>query len=142
MPDLKTALLEGGELVISGRTVAPRHVDLIELESGEEMIWIHDEDIWISIDVASDEVLFMTEFETEIDASEDMQVHQGVEFELTFETKGNVVDEDGEVQDSMLFRDYASEDGEIMRIAEFSVSGEVIMGVGKSVPEEEVQFSD
>lgn len=142
MSDLKTVLLEGGELIISGRTIAPRHVDRIQLESGEEMVWLHEEDIWISADLSSDEVVFMTEIETEIDASDDMQVYQGVEYELTFDTKGSVVDEDGEVQDTVIFRDYASEDGEIMRVAEFSVSGEVVMGVGKSVPEEEVQISD
>jgi hypothetical protein len=131
---------KGSPIVVAGKTVDPKHLDKILLKSGDVMYWVRDgSDRWISIDIGSDEIIFFTDLDEHLDPSEDLLIYQGDEYSFTFEGSAAVIDEDEEEGDQVDFKDFEHDRGEILRIMEYVVTGDVLTALGKKVPEEEIQ---
>jgi len=126
-------------VIVDSRTIEAESVDHIRLESGEDVFWIHGEGgIWVSIDQNSEEVMLFQEIVADLEAYDETLEYRGVDYEFTYEEGGKVKDEDGEEIDRVDFKEYEA-DGEIIRIAEFEVSGEKITLVGRRLTEDDLQ---
>lgn len=126
-------------IIVAGKTYEPQQVQTVQLETGESMIWAWSlEEMWLSVDADSEEVLLFNEIEEDFDISEDGVVYKGEDFELSFQAAG-VLEEEGEEIDRVEFKDYEGGMGEILRVIEFAVQGDKKCLIGKIIPEEEVQ---
>ncbi len=132
-------LMDGDPIVISDKTFHATNLEQIRLKTGE-MIYLakDDHDVWVGLDANSDEVTLYQELEEGIDASEDVLVYSGDDFELSLESDGSVIEGD-ETIDDISIRDFESGSGQRMRVIEYNVSGETIGMIGRIVAEEELQ---
>lgn len=132
-------LEKGKSIAIAGKTFAPTLIDEVKMKSGETMYWIRDGgDVWLSLDPASDEVILFVGIEVELDLEEDTVVYSGEDYEFYYEDEGTLYEE-GEEIDKIHFRDYEGGDGQVMRVASYSVNNEVLSSLGQKVPEEDLQ---
>lgn len=129
-------------VVVRDKTFEPHQIDTFRLETGELIYWIKDgEDLWMSIDLESEEVILFHEVEADVSPSEESVFYAGDDYEFTFETTARVLDEDDPTEeiDTVDFRDFERADGRIFRAMEFEVTGDVMTFTGRKITEEELQ---
>lgn len=134
------ALKNDEPILVRDKTVEPHNIDEFKLETGEMIYWIKDgTDVWLAIDEASEEVILFNEIEADVDLAAESVFYAGDDYEFTFEASAQILDEDGEEQDKVDFRDYERTDGQVIRVMEFEVNGDMQAFVGWKVAEEELQ---
>lgn len=134
------ALKNDKPILVRDKTVEPHNIDELKLETGEMIYWIKDgEDMWLAIDEVSEEVVLFNEVEADIDPAAESVFYAGDDYEFTFEATAQILDEDGEQQDKVDFKDFERTDGQMLRVMEFEVNGDVQTFVGWKIPEEELQ---
>ncbi len=114
----------------------------IMLEDGTNMFWLFDdEDHMLSVAPKEDELVLFHHISEEMEPSE-MILFQNKEYEFSYEDAGTIKKVEGdpsvEEEDHVVFSDYESKDGEIVRIVTNENSGEVMSFVGRTVSEEDV----
>ena len=77
------------------------------------------------------------EADEDVDPSEAIVVFRNKDFEFSYEGKGNVIDEDGEVIEPVTFKDFESE-GELLRVVISDVTGDRVVSIGQIVAEDDV----
>lgn len=133
------ALQSGEAIVVRDKTFEPHHIDTFQLETGDRLFWIQDgENMWMSIDVESDEVILFSEIEADLDASSEAVFYAGDDYEFSYETSAKVLDEDEEEEDKVTLKDFERGDGQLLRMMEYEVNGETMSLVGWKVAEEEL----
>ncbi len=126
-------------ILVDGKSFEPTSIEALKLDTGEMMYWVRDGgDIWLSLDPASDEVILFNEVEAEMDGEEDTVVHAGEDYEFAYAGEGKLYEEEEEV-DKILFRDYEGRGGAVVRIAQYTLNGDVISSLGQKIPEEDIQ---
>ncbi|MBU0613931.1 hypothetical protein KJ766_01430, partial [Patescibacteria group bacterium] len=107
-------LLKDGEpIAINDKTFTPEMIEEVRLETGDIVYWVIDGgDLWLSVDVDSEEVILFSRIEEEVDVSLDSVLYGGEDYELSLETKGTVL-EDGEEIDQVIIREFQNESGDI-----------------------------
>ncbi len=131
-------LLDNQAVAIQGKTFDPISIEEIQWKTGERMYWMRNsEDLWISIDPDSEEVIVFHDIEEDIDVDSDLAVYGGKDYECSFAGEGKVMDEDEEL-DRVTVRDYEGTDGRTLRTIEYIGGGEFIGALGHKVPEEEL----
>lgn len=128
-------------VVVRGKTFTPEGIEKIHLDTGEVQYWIKSRDhIWLSIDPDSEEVMMFEDIDEELEAMDDVVPYGGEDYELSVEQSGKVHDEEGEYMDSVEFRDYESQRGEIIRLTEYEVSEDTIdVALGQIITEDDLQ---
>lgn len=133
------AVKNGNPIIVGDKTMAPDTVDEVKLKTNERVYWVRSDDaIWLSLDAPSEEILVFTDIEEEFDPAEDALFYANEDYELSFETEdAKLVDEDGE-EEAVMWRDYESGTGRVVRITEYEVSGDIIVSTGTKAAEEEL----
>ena len=132
-------LMQDEPIVVAGKTFEPTSIEELKLETGEMMYWIMDgADVWLSLDVGSEEIILFSEIEGEFDPTEDTVVYSGEDYEFTYEGEGILL-EDGEEVDRIFFRDYEGSTGRTLRVAEYAVNSEISASLGQKLPDDDLQ---
>lgn len=133
------AVQNGDSIIVGDKTVSPQTVDEVKIETGERVYWVRGDDtIWLSLDAPSEEILVFTDIEEEFDVAEDAHFYANEDYELSFETEdAKMVDEDGE-EEAVMWRDYESATGRVLRITQYEVSGDVIVSTATKAAEEDL----
>jgi len=133
-----TALKKGDSVVVRDRTFEPVNFDEFHLETGESIFWIQDHgDMWMAIDESSEEAILFHQVDADVEFGSESVFYSGDDYELSFEASATVVDEDGTDTDTVELKDYETNDGQLFRMIEFEVVGDVMTLVGRKVAEEE-----
>ncbi|MCH8049778.1 hypothetical protein IH979_03680 [Patescibacteria group bacterium] len=126
-------------IIVGDKTITPDKIDEIRLETGERVFWIRSEDhLWLSIDPNSEEVILFHDIDEMFDKNEDSHFYANDDYEFSYEAVATVIDEDGE-EEPLRLKEYEERGGKVLRITEFSVSGDIVNSIGRKVPEEELQ---
>lgn len=132
-------LREGNDVSLGNTGFSPDQFDEIRLETGETVYVAEDKKgLILGVDPTSEEVYLFESVDEEVDVEEDMQVYDGEDFEFSLETSGNLLIEEEE-GDAVTIRDYESSSGRLMRVIEYSVTGDIAVMVGRIVSEDEIQ---
>lgn len=117
---------------------------LIELDGGEKIRWLFDDEgQLLSIAPQEEEFLLLEEVDEELEPEEEEVVlFHGKEFEFNYEDAGTVIEVDGESvieeDDRFMFSDYHAADGEILRFIEDEHTGERSAYIGRHVLEDDI----
>lgn len=132
------ALMDGEPIVVAGQTFDAIHIESIRLETGE-MFYLaqNEDDMWLTLDPAAEELFFLQSIDEEIDFEEDTTMYNGNDFEVSLVGEGKIVEDDEET-DGIAYKDFESGDGERIRIFEYETSGEIIALIGSAVGEDEL----
>ena len=115
----------------------------VQLDSGHTLRWFYDdEQQLLSVDPKDDELVLFEELEDELEPEDEIIVFQGKEYEFDYEDAGNVLETEGEAEtdegDRLLFSDYQTKGGEIIRLIENENTGESSVYLGRYVTEEDI----
>lgn len=136
-----SVLLELQPIAVNGRTITPASIEKVHMATGENQYWVRgDDSVWLSVDVDSDEVILFEDIDDELEPVDDVVPYGGEDFELSVEQSGKVLDDDDEQLDVVVFNDYESKRGQIIRLTEYEVSEDKVdVAIGQVVTEEELQ---
>lgn len=95
--------------------------------------------MWVAIDEESEEVVLFNEVEADVDPMQEAVFYAGDDYELTLETSATVLDEDEDESDRVDIKDFERSDGQVLRVMEFEVTGEIMTLIGWKIPEEEIR---
>lgn len=114
----------------------------MKLNDGTKMFWLYDdEDHMLSVAPDEDELVLFQKIQEEIEPS-DMILFQNKEYEFSYEDGGVVKKIEGDPfvdeEDHVVFSDYESKEGEIVRLITNENSGEVSGYCGRTVSEEDL----
>lgn len=125
-------------IVVRDKTFKPRGLETISLETGEKVYWVPSvEGVWLSLDPAGEEIILFEDIDEELEVEDDIVVYGGEDHELAYEGVATMsAEEGGKV---MSFKDYASSDGEIVRIMEEEATGDKTGAYGVKLTEEDLQ---
>lgn len=133
------ALKNGDSIIVRDKTFEPHSIDEFQLETGETVFWVKDgENMWLSIDEGSEEVILFNEIEADIDPAAETIFYGGDDYEFSLEVSAKVLDEDGEEIDQIDFKDFDRGDGQLLRAMEYEVSGDVMVVIGSKISDEEL----
>jgi hypothetical protein len=136
--DIIVRVEDGDSVALADTTFDPKTVDVFRLTTGDDLYLVQDESQrWMTLDEGSEEVILFDIIEDAIDPNLDLQTYNGDDFEFSSEGEGALM-EDGEEADKMMFRDFEA-DGQIIRVIEYIVTGEVLSLFGRIIPEDEIQ---
>jgi hypothetical protein len=125
-------------IVVRDKTFKPRGVETISLETGEKVYWVPSvEGVWLSLDPEGEEIIFFEDINEELEVEDDIVVYGGEDHELATEGTATMSAEEG--SKVMTFKDYASADGEIVRIMEEEATGDKTAAYGVKLTEEDLQ---
>jgi hypothetical protein len=125
-------------IVLRDKTFQPRGVETVSLETGEKVYWVPSvEGVWLSLDPEGEEIILFEDIDEELEAEDDIVVYGGEDHELAYEGVATTSAEDG--AKTMTFKDYASADGEIVRIMEEETTGDKTAAYGVKLTEEDLQ---
>jgi len=129
---------EDKPIIISGKTFIPESWDEVKLDSGESVYWIRDGgDLWLSLDPDGEEAIIFNDIEEEMDASEDLVIYSGDDYEFSYGATGRIII-DEEASDEVSFREFEA-DGRILRVTEYAVTGDTNYSIGIKASEEDFQ---
>lgn len=138
MKDVLSHLQDEQAIIVQNVTFEPDTIDHVVLDTGESLYWVRDNSgRWLSIDIASEELMFFEETDEDVEPADGLVVFQNKDYEFSYEGRGNIVDEDGVELEAVTFKDYES-GGEIMRVIVFDVTGDRSVSVGTVVAEDEI----
>lgn len=139
IPEVLDALQSDVPIVVGDKTFEPRGLDEVTLETGESVYWAHEKNgAWLSIDPASDEIILFEDLDEELEPEDDTVVYGGEDYEFSYEGTATIKSEDGE-ETTMIFREYESPDGDLLRITEEETTGDVRISLGTKLTEDELQ---
>ncbi|MFA5946879.1 MAG: hypothetical protein WC813_02540 [Patescibacteria group bacterium] len=125
-------------IVVRDKTFKPRGVETISLETGEKVYWVPSvEGVWLSLDPEGEEIILFEDINEELEVEDDIVVYGGEDHELATEGTATMSAEEG--SKVMTFKDYASGDGEIVRIMEEEATGDKTAAYGVKLTEEDLQ---
>ena len=125
-------------LLVNNFTFEPDTIDHAILTTGDSIYWIrNDSGRWLSVDVASDELILFEDVEEEVEPGEGLVVLRNKDYEFSSEGSGRLVDEEGVELETMSFKDYEAE-GEVVRITESDVTGDRTVSIGLVIADDEV----
>jgi len=125
-------------IVVRDKTFNPRGVEAVALETGEKVYWIPSvEGVWLSLDPEGEEIVLFEDIDEEVEVEDDIVVYGGEDHELAYEGTATMAAEDG--GKTMIFKDYSSSDGEIVRIMEEETTGDKTAAYGIKLTEEDLQ---
>ncbi len=136
--DLLSQLQDDQSVLIDGRTFEPKTIDEVELQTGEMVYWVRDNDHWLSIDEEAEEVILFEDIEEDIEMDTDTLIYRGDDFELSQESEGMLMDGVQQL-DSVTYRDFENADGEIFRIIQEGMSSDLYFAFGRKLTEEQLQ---
>jgi len=115
----------------------------IILEGGDKLFWIFaDDDRMLSVNPTTEEVLAFIPLEETVEGDTEAVMHHGEEYEFSYEDKGQVDSaEDGADYDEgsqVTFKDFESEDGEIIRLATSTHVEDPINFIGQATLEDDI----
>lgn len=135
-----SALQNDEPIVIRDKTFKPRKVEAVSLETGEKVYWITSRDsVWLSLDPEGEEIILFEDIDEELEPEDDIVVHGGEDYEFSYEGVATMSQEEGGKVVS--FKEYASADGEIIRIMEEESTGEKSGAFGVKLTEEDLQMA-
>lgn len=127
-----------GPIVVRDKTFKPRGVEAVALETGEKVYWVPSEDgVWLSLDPEGEEIILFEDIDEELEPEDDIVVYGGEDHELAYEGIATTSVEDG--GKTLTFKDYASSDGEIVRIMVEETTGDTTAAYGIKLTEEDLQ---
>lgn len=130
--------LDEKPVAVQGKTFDPVTIEEVKLKTEERMYWMRNsEDLWISVDPGSEEVILFHDLEEEIEVTEDTAIYSGQDFECSYVGEGQIMDGEEEL-DKVSVRDYEGSDGQLLRVIEYIVGGDHVFALGQLVPEEEL----
>lgn len=115
----------------------------IELDAGQNMRWLYDDEgRMLSVAPEDEELILFRELDEDLEPEEGMLLYQGTEYEFEYEDAGTVLESEGdsvtEVDDRYLFSDYQAQGGEIIRLVKNANTGESSAFVGRYVSDDDV----
>jgi hypothetical protein len=125
-------------IVVRDKTVHPRGIDEVRLETGEIVYWVYTkEGMWLSLDPESEEILLFEDVNEDLEPEDDTVVYRGEDYEFSYEGVAKLEDDDGGVTTN--FKDYENTRGNIVRIMEDDSTGEQSFAFGVKITEEDLQ---
>jgi hypothetical protein len=125
-------------IVIRDKTVNPRGVEEVTLETGEQVYWVYTkEGMWLSLDPAGEEILLFEDIDEELEEEDETVVYGGEDYEFSYEGIAKIKDDDGGTATS--FREFENADGDIIRMMEDEASGDISCAYGIKITEEDLQ---
>lgn len=115
----------------------------LELDGGQKMLWLYDDDGgMLSITPEDEELVLFEKLDEELEPDGEMILYQNEEFEFSYEDAGNVTSMEGdsvtEEEDRYMFSDYESADGRVIRVVSNENTGEAGGYLGRVVAEEDL----
>jgi PAS domain-containing protein len=115
----------------------------ITLEGGDKLFWIFaEDDRMLSVNPSTEEVVSFMPLEETVEGDTEAVMHHGDEYEFSYEDKGRVeLAEDGADYDEnaeITFKDFESEDGEIIRLATSTHLEDPINFIGQATLEDDI----
>lgn len=130
---------EDEPVVVRDKTVHPRGVEEVILETGERVYWVYTkEGMWLSLDPQGEEIMLFEDLDEELEPEDDTVVYGGEDYEFSYEGNARIEDEDGEGT-MVMFKEYESADGEVLRIMEDESTGDMSYAYGVKLTEEDLQ---
>lgn len=116
---------------------------LIELDGGQKMRWIYDDnDRMLSIMPDDDELMLFEIVDDELEPDNEVILYQGKEYEFSYEDAGKVVEVEAETateeEDRFMFADYETSGGGIVRLISNANTGESHVYWGRMVSEDDL----
>lgn len=136
--ELLEAVQDDQSVVIDGKTFEPHSIDEIELETGEMIYWVREEDSWLSIDEGSEEVIIFQDVDEDAEIDEDTLIYRGDDYELSIEVSGSLVDS-GQTLDSVTYRDFENNDGEVFRTIQMGMAADLSYASGRKLSDVQIQ---
>ncbi len=125
-------------IVVRDKTFKPKGAYALTLDTGEVIYWVYsNDDGWLSLDEDSDEILFMTELDEEVEPEDDIVVYGGKDYEFSYEGSAHMKDD--EAGENYVFKEYESPAGEIIRIMERESTGDMSYHSGVKLTDEDLQ---
>ncbi len=125
-------------IVVRDKTVNPRGVEEVRLETGEMVYWVFTkEGMWLSFDPDGEEILLFQDVEEDLEPEDETVVYGGEDYEFSYEGVAVAEDEDGGVTTN--FKDYENPDGDVIRIMEDEATGDKSYAYGIKITEEDLQ---
>lgn len=115
----------------------------ITLEGGDDIIWIFSEDEkLLTVNPVTDEVILLAPMEDEISGDDEAVAYQGKEYEFSYEDKGMISGgEDGadfDVGEKVNFKDFESENGQIVRAVNTSGTEDQLNYAGQALLDDDI----
>lgn len=115
----------------------------IVLEGGEETYWLYSsEGGFFSVNPQTEEVVLFTVIEEEVEADEESMAYRGEVYEFSYEDHGTVAIVVGRVPveegEELMFKEYETEGGEVMRVVVHEETGEQELVAGAVLVEEDI----
>tara|TARA_Y100000031_G_scaffold140176_1_gene167630 strand:- start:1049 stop:1495 length:447 start_codon:yes stop_codon:yes gene_type:complete len=133
----------GGQLQVLNSPFVYDGKITLTLEGGDKLFWIFSEDDrMLSVNPTTEEVIAFIPLEENVEGDAEAVMHHGEEYEFSYEDKGQVeLAEDGADYDEgsqVTFKDFESEDGEIIRLATSTHLEDPINFIGKATLEDDI----
>ncbi len=126
-------------VIVAGLTFVAENIEELRLETGERVFWIYNgSDLWLSIDIESEEFILFNQIEDDIDVGGETTYYNGIDYEFDYEGTAYII-EDGEETEKILFKDFEGPNGEILRVTENVISNEIIVSLGKKITDDDLQ---
>ncbi len=132
------AFINDQPVVVKDITVQSNGFEEVTLETGEVVYWIYtNTNLWLSLDPTAEEIILFEEIPEELEPEDETVVYQGEDFEFSYE--GIARHQDGDTSEIYNFREYENSHGKIVRITEDETTGNITIGIGTKVTEDELQ---
>ncbi len=129
---------EDESIVVRDKTITPRGVDAVTLETGEKVFWVYTrEGMWLSFDPEGEEILLFEDIDEDLEPEDDTVVYRGEDFEFSYEGVAKIEDDDG--GSVMNFKEYENSDGNLIRIMEEEATGDMSYAFAIKITEEDLQ---
>lgn len=136
------ALLAEQSIIIDGSTFEPSLIESVLLETGEKTYWVRGEgSVWLSIDEGADEITLFQDLDEDVELNESTLTFGGVDYELSFEGNGKVLDEEGQELDTMSFKEYEA-GGTVIRVTASEVTGDSVSAMGQVMTEDAIMAAE
>ncbi len=115
----------------------------IELNGGQNMRWMYDEENrMLAVTPDDDELMLFEQIEDDLEPENEMILYLGKEYEFSYEDTGKVVGIEGESateeDDTFMFADYEASGGLIVRLISNQNTGESSIYLGRMVSEDDL----
>jgi len=115
----------------------------ITLAGGDDVVWIFsDEEKLLTVNPVTDEILVLTRMEDDLNGDEEAVAFQGKEYEFSYEDNGEISGgEDGDdydVGEKVSFKDFESEDGQIVRMVNTSGAEDQLNYAGQALLDDDI----
>jgi hypothetical protein len=133
----------GAELMVGNEPFALAGKATLELDGGDERHWLFNpEGGMLAVSPDDEELMLFRMLDEEVEPENETVVHQGKDYEFSYEDIGTTGTTEGDAQveddERYAFTDYESDDGEVVRLVRNENSGETMAFLGSMVGEDDV----